>query len=344
MKTALVIGSAGFIGRHLCPKLKAAGYRVTGVDPKEENITSTSEYYCACTFEEWLRRANPPGGWVAFDVIIHLGVNTYPIDKRIGGGLEQYENILRDYAVAKGGSEHPPRECYIWPTSGACDKWGLENDPYAYSKDVGERFCVALHKQGVPVVMLRLFGGYGEDQGEGFPFGDVLARAMRWEDPLTVWGSLETARDWVHVDDIANAFVHAIDNFPRGIPIDIGTGVPVTVAQFARWCAEAVGYEPIITCDSNMPAGGQYRVADTTLARVHGWDAKIDLREGIFRAVGKPRIYPPPAKTHEYFHIPAIALGAPPLATMPASVFIEERIERLEREMDIVNELLLVKK
>jgi len=281
MKTALVVGAAGFIGRHLVPKLEAVGYAVSGIDPWLFTCAVTA------TFEEWLdsRRAFERLHGIevpTFDLVVHLGANILDISQRMAGGLDKYADIRLDYAVCQYVADHPPREAFIYPSSCATDN---PEDPYAWVKLTGERFCQELHKAGVPTVILRPFSGYASDQADSYPFPALLGRAIRHEHPLTVWGSLETVRDWIHIDDLSDAFVWVIENAPRGIPIDIGTGIGTNFLELALMMAAATGYRPAVVADRTKPTSSPRRVADTTLARAHGFEAKITLAEGIRRAV-----------------------------------------------------------
>lgn len=290
MRTALVTGSAGFIGRHLVPKLEAAGYAITGIDPlwpfpaspctdpgcKSAHGDGTIHGF---TFEDWLRTGY---GYCRFDVVVHLAAHIPDISERMKGGLYQFQDIALDWAVANYVKEHPPRECFLVPSSCAVD---TPEDPYAWVKLTAERFWMELHKAGVPVVILRPFSGYGPDQAPSYPFRAILDRALRRDDPLTVWGNGAQERDFIHVGDLTDAFIWAIDKAPRGVPVQIGTGIGTDFRTLAHMIAEAVGYSTSIAMDMSKPASSARRVADTTLAESFGFKAKISLKTGIEWAI-----------------------------------------------------------
>ena len=274
MRQALVSGSAGFVGRHLVPKLEAAGYEVVAVDPREKADAKRGRI--SATFDEYLRDC--PDG--TFDVIVHLAANIPDIHERIHSGHIAYSDIPLDYAMADYVSRHPPREAFVWPTSCAVD---YPDDPYAWVKLTGERVFGSLKE--IPLKVLRPFSGYGGDQALSYPFPAILQRARNRENPLTVWGSGTQVRDFIHIDDLADAFMWAMDHFPAHTPIDIGTGIGTDFIHLARMMADAVGYSPEIKPLSEKAESSRRRVANTAAAESFGFKPKISLSEGVRRAL-----------------------------------------------------------
>ena len=283
---AIVTGSCGFVGRHLIQLLRDAGYEVIGIDPKNEDINHRK-----CRFEWWVKSCFPEV-WEPYDVFIHLAANIQSIDEREKGDLLKYADITLDYCAFDFVRKNPPRKALIYPSSCAID--AAETDAYAYSKTVGERMAMALHRQGIPTVILRPFSGYGEDQAESYPFPALLSRVMNCKDEVKIWGSTDTVRDWLHISDLAQAFIWAIDNAPRGIPIDIGTGIGrpmwelVTLMLLVKHKLTGnkdTAILPRIVADYTKPTSSRRRVADTTLAKAHGFEAKVTLQEGINHAI-----------------------------------------------------------
>lgn len=245
------------------------------------------------SFESYNWFAYGPG--FRHDVVIHLGAHIQDISEREKGGIDKYQDIGLDLAVMRYVAAYPPKECFVYPSSCSIDS--AETDPYAFSKTVGERMALALHKQGVPVVILRPFSGYGPDQAESYPFPAILTRAMNLEYPLKVWGSGKQERDWIHIDDLARAFVWAIKDAPRGFPIEIGTGegmslemlaykISIEVSRSVRASSpEQERYSPSIQGDSSKPSSSMHRVARTVIASRNGFNCEITIEEGIRRAV-----------------------------------------------------------
>lgn len=266
LKTALVTGSAGFVGRHLVPRLRNEGYDVKTLDIKEGNGILKSLPIVK-------RR---------YDLVVHLAANIEDVDARIKGTHRGFNDIALDLCVAEYVYNNPPKECLIWPTSCAIDN---PNDPYAWVKLTGEKIFGTLSKHNIRVVMLRPFSGYGDDQALSYPFPAILQRAFSKQDPLYVWGSGEQIRDFIHIDDLVEAFMIGKDKFPSGVPVEIGTGRGVSFIQLAKMMAQAVGYKPAINCQLAKAQSSMYRVADPSVAAHYGFKAKVSLEEGIKRSI-----------------------------------------------------------
>lgn len=287
-KLALVTGSEGFVGRHLVPKLHEAGYRVICVDTK-----------LGFTFEAWSKSVSSwkYEGDTKFDVIVHLAANIEDVSVRMRKDLSAYADMSLDYQVCELVRKFPPREAFICMSSCAVDN---PIDPYGWTKQTLELYATALHREGIPTVILRPFSGYGADQAFSYPFPAILARAMRREDPLRVWGNINTERDWIHIDDLTRAIMWAITSAPRGIPIDIGRGVGIPFWSLATNIASAVGYRPQITGDGSKPSSSNSRVARPEFAEKHGFKANINIIDGIDCAVEYARHHATLYKTEQH--------------------------------------------
>ncbi len=281
---ALVTGSAGFVGRHLCPKLEAAGYSVSHIDPlyalslTHRPGASVGEFAKAVPLQ-------------MFDLVVHLAANIVNVDSRMKGGMEAYSDIELDLAMCRWLEKNPPKQCAVLMSSCAVD---YPEDPYCIVKRNLESFAQTLHKKGVPVIVLRPFSGYGEDQSEEYPFRAILERALRKEDPLTVWGGSQI-RDWIHIDDLTDAILFAVKNVkPSPIPIEVGTQLGVSFYHLATMMANACGYHPPIKSLGGKATSSRRRVAGENgvdiLQGLAGWEPEIALKEGIDRAVKVRRL------------------------------------------------------
>jgi len=288
---ALVTGSAGFVGRHLVPKLIAAGYEVSHIDPIRHGCGYSPP---SCTVEEFVKTVPE----MAYDLVVHLAANIVNVDSRMKGGMSMYDDIELDLAMCRWLEKNPPKQCAVLMSSCTVD---YPEDPYCIVKRNLESFAQNLHKKGVPVIVLRPFSGYGEDQSEEYPFRAILERALRKEDPLTVWGGSQV-RDWIHIDDLTDGILFAIQNVkPSPDPIEVGTCRGTDFTALAVKIADACGYEPNIRCDNSKPASSSFRVAGgrtmydgpsvRTLQKASDgrWRAKIALEVGIHRAVASRR-------------------------------------------------------
>lgn len=260
MKKALVTGVAGFVGSHLVAVLEAAGYKVTGTEDMIPFLQTDA------------------GDW---DVVVHLAANILDVNARMNMGMAAYQDMELDLAMCNWLEKNPPREAAIIMSSCAVD---FPDDPYCIIKRTLEAYAKTLHKRGVPVVILRPFSGYGMDQALSYPFPAILGRAKQWQDPLTVWGGPQI-RDWLHIDDLVRGILYAIHYFPKGEPIELGTGIGTSFFELAAQMAAEVGYSPKIVGDTTKASSSPRRVADPSVAAGYGWVATTTLRDGISKSL-----------------------------------------------------------
>jgi nucleoside-diphosphate-sugar epimerase len=225
-----------------------------------------------------------------YDLVFHLAASLtkHNIDERNKMGMEAFSDNQLDWEVARYLEDHKPRERVVWMSSCATD--AKDTEVYAFCKYVSERYARHLGRHGFPIAILKPFGGYGPGQSLNYPFPAILERALRKDDPLCVWGNAHTTRDWVYIDDLIDAILLAADGkFPNAGAIAIGTGRPTTFKQLAEMIAAQVGYSPEIKADFTKPVGSSRRVAETSVAKMYGFNAKVTLEEGIARCIAAAR-------------------------------------------------------
>jgi GDP-L-fucose synthase len=98
---------------------------------------------------------------------------------------------------------------------------------------------------------------------------------------VTLWGTGTPRREFLHVDDLADACVFLMVHYTQDGPINIGTGEDLTIAELARTIAEIVGYRGDISYDSSKPDGTPRKLLDVSRLAALGWRPRITLRDGI---------------------------------------------------------------
>lgn len=156
---------------------------------------------------------------------------------------------------------------------------------YGWAKLTGEMLCDYLRQEGLNVFVFRPFSGYGSDQSLDYPFPSLIQRGREKRNPFHVWGSLETTRDWIHIQDIVNATLFVAENY-KNITVNLSTGRPTSFGMLARIISAQMGYAPEIVALSDQPKGVSYRVGDPGLLQSIGYTPKISLEEGVARALG----------------------------------------------------------
>jgi GDP-L-fucose synthase len=164
------------------------------------------------------------------------------------------------------------------------------NDAYAIAKIAGILQVQAVRRQyGLPWISAMPTNLYGP--GDNFsPTGSHVLPAMvrRYEEArladaesVTNWGSGSPLREFLHVDDMADACLHLLEHYDGPEHVNVGTGTDVTIKELAGLVAEAVGYEGRIEWDTTKPDGTPRKLMDVSKLAAAGWTARIPLDEGL---------------------------------------------------------------
>lgn len=164
-------------------------------------------------------------------------------------------------------------------------RMGQPDMTYGWTKLTGEYLShIAATHYGVKVTCIRPFSGYGEDQDLTYPIPAIAARAARRENPFEVWGSGHQGRDFVHIDDVLDCILLAMDHIHDGTAINIGMGRLTTFREIIGIFSKFAGYEPTIKPLLDKPVGVHSRYCNMDYVKEKlGWEARISLEEGLRR-------------------------------------------------------------
>ncbi len=164
-------------------------------------------------------------------------------------------------------------------------KMGQPDMTYGWSKLTGEFLAkIAAEHYGLKVTCIRPFSGYGEDQDLTYPVPAIAARAAKKEDPFEVWGTGYQGRDFVHIDDVIDCILLAMDHIHDGTAINIGMGKLTTFREIIEIFCKFAGYSPEIKPLIDKPVGVFSRYCDMTFVEEKlGWKARISTEEGMRR-------------------------------------------------------------
>jgi len=166
---------------------------------------------------------------------------------------------------------------------------GMPDMSYGWAKLTCEYLArLAYEKHGLKSVCYRPFSGYGEDQDDTYPFPSIIKRAIAnvGQPVLTVWGTGDQMRDFIHIDDCVQGAIATMDSIDDGDALNLSTGIYTSFKEFARTAAEAVGYSPDVVGLSDQPTGVFARGGDTAKQASLGFNARISFSEGIQMAIG----------------------------------------------------------
>src|SRR5258708_26658007 len=141
--------------------------------------------------------------------VVHLAANIINVHDRGKIGMKAFEDLELDARMFRWVEGNPPAKAMVVMSSCALD---FPEDPYCMVKLTLEAFAQCLHKQGVPVVILRPFSGYGGDQSFQYPLRAIVGRARPREDPLLVWRASQVPCS-VHTQDLTPSMSHCIYHF-----------------------------------------------------------------------------------------------------------------------------------
>lgn len=169
----------------------------------------------------------------------------------------------------------------------ASGKLGQPDMTYGWSKLTGEYLSrLAASHYGISVACVRPFSGYGEDQDLTYPVPAIALRVARGDDPVTVWGTGEQGRDFVHIEDCITAMLLAADKIHDGSAVNIGSGRLTTFLEVAALFLKLDGRKAAIQPDLHKPVGVQSRYSDPRqMESILDWRPSISLAEGFGRVL-----------------------------------------------------------
>ena len=183
------------------------------------------------------------------------------------------------------------------------------NEAYAIAKIAGIKLCQAYRQQyGARFISAMPTNLYGPGVNFDLETSHVLQALIRkchdaavsGAPALPVWGSGTPRREFLHVDDLADACVLLMKEYEGADPINVGAGKDITIRELAQLVADVVGFTGRLEFDASRPDGTPRKLLDTTRLTALGWQPRIPLREGI-------------AGTYEWFRatMPVTAGGLP---------------------------------
>jgi GDP-L-fucose synthase len=164
------------------------------------------------------------------------------------------------------------------------------NEPFAIAKIAGLKMCEAYNRQyGTEFISVIPTNLYGPTQRYE-PMNSMVVpslmqkfhdAALRGDESVTIWGSGTPRRDFLYVDDFADACMFLMENYEGNASINIGTGVGHLISELADIIKAESGFKGKIVYDKSKPDGVPEKLQDTALLKALGWESKINLKDGI---------------------------------------------------------------
>lgn len=289
-----VAGIYGMVGNAIARHLKELGFtNVIGHSSKELDLTNQQAVF------DFFKKEKPDYVFLAAAKVGGIYANnTYPADF-IYSNIAIQTNIIHAayiFRVRKllflGSSciypkfaEQPMREASL--LTGELEP---TNEPYALAKIAGIKMCQAYNRQyHTRFISCMPTNLYGPNDNYDLMNAHVLPALIRkvheaktnGQDSFVVWGTGSPKREFLYVDDLAEACVFLMNEYLHDETINVGSGQEVTIRELAETVAEVVGFPGRLVFDSSKPDGTPRKLLDVSRLTELGWRAKVTLKEGI---------------------------------------------------------------
>jgi GDP-L-fucose synthase len=306
------LGGCGFVGRRFCRRFLDYGYDVVAVDsmiagvdphhwfaqPSSRNrltfvkadVRDFFRTEPASSFDLVVHCAAVVGGRLLIDgdplaVATDLAIDADLFNWIVRGNDKPKLIYFSSSAVYPIELQTKANHCALSESLTNFDttRVGLPDLTYGWAKLSGEYLArFAAKHYGLDVVIYRPFGGYGEDQSFDYPFPSIICRIVTGENPVTVWGSGDQQRDFIHIEDICDAVLATMNLLKPGQPLNLGTGRGMSFRELARIASDVLKIPVDIVNDASKPEGVFSRVADVYQLQ-RWWKPSIPLDMGIRR-------------------------------------------------------------
>jgi len=164
------------------------------------------------------------------------------------------------------------------------------NEWYAIAKIAGVKMCQAYRREfGFNAISLMPTNLYGPGDNFDLQNSHVLPALIRrfheakvrGDESVTIWGTGTPRREFLHVDDLADAVLHLLRTYEAEAIVNIGWGEDVTIRELAELVMSAIGYRGRLLFDANKPDGTPRKLLDVSRLTALGWQARIPLKSGI---------------------------------------------------------------
>ena len=211
-------------------------------------------------FWQWAAKSNPK------KIVCFSSSACYPIKYQVKNRFELLKEDMIDFE----------------------DDIGVPDLTYGWAKLTCEFLARIAHKKhNLNVVCYRPFSGYGIDQDINYPFPGICKRILknRGAKTISVWGTGDQMRDFIHINDCVTGVISTMDKISDGSAINLSTGKLTSFREFVKTATDMLGFNPDIIGTSNKPEGVFARGGDTTLQNQLGFKYSIDFNKGIKQAL-----------------------------------------------------------
>ncbi|HJV20142.1 MAG TPA: GDP-L-fucose synthase [Sediminibacterium sp.] len=289
-----VAGHRGMVGSAIVRKLEQEGYthiiKKTSAELDLRNQQAVADFFAAEKPDYVFLAAAKVGGIVANNtyraefIYDNLMMESNIIHQSYVNGVKKLL-FLGSSCIYPKLAPQPLKEEYL--LSGYLEE---TNQPYAIAKIAGIELCDSYRAQyGCNYISAMPTNLYGPNDNYDLEKSHVLPAmlrkfitAKRTKAPtVTIWGTGTPKREFLHVDDLAEACLYLMQAYNEKGLVNIGTGIDVTILELAELIQQITGYQGEIVLDATRPDGTPRKLMDVSKLAAAGWRAKIDLKTGI---------------------------------------------------------------
>jgi len=289
-----VAGHRGLVGSAIMRKLKKEGYNNlvyrTSSELDLRRQEKVEKFFEEEKPEYVILAAAKVGGIQANDTYSaeflydNLMIETNVIDAAYQNDVKKLL-FLGSSCIYPKFADQPMKEDYL--LSGELES---TNEGYAVAKITGIKLCEHYNKQyGTNFISAMPTNLYGPNDNFDLETSHVLPALIRKfheakvndEDEVVIWGTGNPKREFLHVDDLADALLFLMNNYDGDQFVNVGVGKDISILELAKLIKEIVGFEGEIVNDLSKPDGTPRKLLDVTRLNDLGWEAQISLEEGI---------------------------------------------------------------
>jgi GDP-L-fucose synthase len=293
MTTVFVAGHRGLVGSAICRRLQADGVELLVAERSQLDLMDQKGV------DHWFREHKVDQVYMAAAKVGGIHANdTYPAEF-IHDNQAIPTNLIHaawQYGVEKllflGSSCIYPKHALQPMAEDSLLTGPLEatNEWYAIAKIAGIKMCQAYRKQyGFDAIAAMPTNLYGPGDNFDLENSHVLPALIRkfheakqaGEASVTVWGTGSPRREFIHVDDLADACVFLMQNYSSSEIVNVGWGRDISIAELAETVRGIVGFEGEIVYDTSKPDGTPRKLLDTSRLSALGWSPSMSLADGI---------------------------------------------------------------
>jgi GDP-L-fucose synthase len=289
-----VAGHRGLVGSAITRRLHAEGYEnLLTRTSKELDLTDPRavESFFETEKPEYIFLAAARVGGI-------LANSTYPVDFL-------RDNLFIELNVIDAAYRHGAKKLLFLGSSCIYPKFAPQpmkeeylltgeleptNEPYAIAKISGIKLCQAYRRQhGADFISAMPTNLYGPGDNFDLETSHVLPALLRkfhearerGEPNVTIWGTGTPRREFLYVDDLADACLFLMDDYSGDQTVNVGVGEDISIGELAKLIGEVAGYEGGLVHDTTKPDGTPRKLLDVSKINALGWRAKTPLREGM---------------------------------------------------------------